>query len=715
MKWLGHLARPILRPRTVSGRAVPHRRAKVPTVPSVSHAVRAVLLAVVLALCTAAALCVPTALTRSSIHEGDTAQTTILAPRDISFIDVRATNVLRQQVARSVPPVYTASAAGQLQARTLLGALLDTASGMQFEHLGTSNLAMRITTLVRISQDSISSSLAGQVLKLSPRQLSYVKQIVDAALVRASGTVIRPADLPEARQHPAFPEAQQPGLVGTVATQLFADFLRPNRVVDSAASSRAQQMAASTISPVHLLFRKNQAIVRANDQITPDAYTALQLGGLTEPGLTWQDLAANLLIASIAAGLLHGYLISIKHPILVRPRRLLLLDAVFLATTAAAAMLLQGHGLVPYVFPAALLGMLITALLSAEVSIVATTLWAMLAGWYMGSSLEIAAYFLTTGLTGALLVRDVRRSSEFFLAAFWTSVVGLVTIIAFKLLSHGYDWLGLGTYTAAVLVSAALAAALTLGSLSALGRLFGVTTGINLLEISHPNHPLLRRLMQEAPGTFHHSMMIGTLAERAAEQIGADPLLVRIAAYFHDIGKLSRPSVFAENQIGIANVHESIEPRVSVDLIMQHVYEGVRLARQYHLPEVLEDGIWQHHGTTLVSFFYQQAVAMYGQETVPIEEYRYPGPKPQSREMAILMLADVVEAAVRASPGVDGNQMRAIIHRLGQERLQDGQFDECNLTLRDLAVIEESFATVLQGLSHPRVQYPAPVAAVSNG
>ena len=178
---------------------------------------------------------------------------------------------------------------------------------------------------------------------------------------------------------------------------------------------------------------------------------------------------------------------------------------------------------------------------------------------------------------------------------------------------------------------------------------------------------------------------------------------------------MSSPTTFAENQIGIANVHDSLEPRESVNRIMQHVYDGVRLAREHHLPEVLEDGIWQHHGTTLVSFFYQQAIAIYGQDAVQIEDYRYPGPKPQSREMAILMLADVVEAAVRASPGVDANQIRAIIHRLGQERLQDGQFDECNLTLRDLAVIEESFDTVLQGLSHPRVQYTAPVQAISNG
>lgn len=694
--------------------AVPRRRAKTPTSPSTAHVARAILFALLLALGTAAALSISAVVTRAPIREGDIAQSTILAPRDISFVDQHVTDTLRRQAMRSVPLQYMVSTAAQLQAQTLVDALLDTAAGMQTERQGSRDLQVRTATLVRISQDSVSNDVASSLLKLSPGQLSHVKQVVIGALVAAEHDAVTESGLTEARTRPTFPVSEQAGPLRTLAAQLFGDFLRPNRVVDAAASAHAQTLVASAIAPVLVVFHKDQPIVRVNDQISHETYMALQLAGLTLPALTWQDLAANCLIALLIAGLLHGYLISVKSPIMVRPRPILLLDIVFLTTTVGAVLLMDGHGLLPYVFPGALLGMLITTLLSADVSIVATVLWAVLAAWYMGSSLEVGTYFLAVGLTGALLVRDVRRSSEFFVAAFWTGVVGLVTIVAFELLNHGDDWLGIGTYAAAVLVSAALAAALTLGSLSALGRLFGVTTGLNLLEISHPNHPLLRRLMQEAPGTFHHSMMIGTLAERAAEQIGADPLLVRIAAYFHDIGKLSSPTSFAENQFGIANVHETLAPRESVDLIMQHIYEGVHLARQYHLPEVLEDGIWQHHGTTLVSFFYQQAVAMYGQDAVHMEDYRYPGPKPQSRENAILMLADVVEAAVRASPGVDANQIRAIIHRLGQERLQDGQFDECNLTLRDLAVIEESFATVLQGLSHPRVKYPAPVQAVSN-
>jgi putative nucleotidyltransferase with HDIG domain len=353
-------------------------------------------------------------------------------------------------------------------------------------------------------------------------------------------------------------------------------------------------------------------------------------------------------------------------------------------------------------------------LLSGELGIIATALWAILAGWYLGDSFELATYYLVCGMSGGLVIRTMRRSSEFFLAGFFSAGVGFACLMAFRLLDPGNDLLGISTYAASAALSGTLSAALILGSLSGLGRLFGVTTALHLLELSHPNHPLLRRLMQEAPGTYHHSMMIGNLAERAAEQIGADPLLVRVTAYFHDIGKLVRPSNFAENQAGLGNVHEDLDPEESVALIMEHIYEGVRLARQYHLPEVLEDGIWQHHGTNLVSFFYQQAVAVHGEENVKVEHFRYPGPRPQSREMAILMLADGVEAAVRASPGVDGDQIRAIIHRLTQARLGDGQLDECNLTLRDLAVIEESFAIVLQGLSHPRLQYPAPLPVAGN-
>jgi putative nucleotidyltransferase with HDIG domain len=200
--------------------------------------------------------------------------------------------------------------------------------------------------------------------------------------------------------------------------------------------------------------------------------------------------------------------------------------------------------------------------------------------------------------------------------------------------------------------------------------------------------------------------MIGNLAERAAEQIGADALVARVISYYHDIGKIQSPTYFAENQARIANIHDSLPPAESARVIRQHVLDGLRLARQYHLPKVIQDGIAEHHGLNLVGYFYHQAVEQYPDQPINILEYTYPGPKPQSKETAILMLADGVEAAVRSVDTSDPQALAQVIHKVIFDRLLDGQLDECGLSMRDLTLIEHSFATVLQGLSHPRIKYP---------
>jgi putative nucleotidyltransferase with HDIG domain len=715
MKRLGRYPATALRVAISIPRAVPRRRAALPAAPSTAHLIRAALLGVVLALCLTLALFLPPVISANRVDKGSVAPSTLLAPRDFSIVDETATAAARDRAASAVPLRFKSSVAAQQQALSLLTGLLDAVPGLQGLARDKGSFDKGVGTLTQLGQGTITPVLARELLGLTPTQLGSVRALTFDALTSAGQKEITPGQLAVARRAPSFASARPTALVRDIASQLFADFLEPNRLPDAAGTAQAGDAAAAAVPPVSVFYRHSQVIVRLGDVVSATQYAALKLVGLDDQEVSWSALAADLLISLVVVGLLHGYLVSIRSLILVRPRRILLLDTLFLGTTVASTFVLQGHGLLPFVFPTAMLSMLISILLDSDLSVVTTAVWAVLAGWYVGGSFEIATYYLVTGLTSALLVRSVRRSSDIFVAGFAASLVGMITILGFKLLNQGYDWLGLSTYVAGVLVSGGIAAALTIGSLSILGRVFGVTTALHLLELSHPNHPLLRRLMQEAPGTFHHSMMIGTLAERAAEQIGADPLLVRVVAYFHDIGKLVSPSSFAENQGGIANVHDQLEPKQSVEIILQHVYEGVRLARQYHLPEVLEDGVWQHHGTNLVSFFYQQAVAMYGQANTPIEDYRYPGPKPQSREMAILMLADGVEAAVRASPGIDGDQIRAITHRIAQDRLQDGQFDECNLTLRDLAVIQESFAIVLQGLSHPRLQYPAPVPAAVGG
>jgi hypothetical protein len=249
---------------------------------------------------------------------------------------------------------------------------------------------------------------------------------------------------------------------------------------------------------------------------------------------------------------------------------------------------------------------------------------------------------------------------------------------------------------------------------------FGLMTVFQLLELANPSQPLLRRLLVETPGTYHHSLMVGNLAERAAETIGADPLITRVAAYYHDVGKLANPAAFIENQAGGENIHDELEPEASAAILKQHVGDGIDIAYKARLPKALIAFIPQHHGTAVMSYFLakarDEAAAPFGgvgtdegrraAEAVDDHRYRHAGPKPQSREAALIMLADGVEASVRSLESRDEPAIRAMVHRIINERLSDGQFDECDLTLRDLNRIEDAFVQQLLGMYHQRVAYP---------
>ena len=249
-----------------------------------------------------------------------------------------------------------------------------------------------------------------------------------------------------------------------------------------------------------------------------------------------------------------------------------------------------------------------------------------------------------------------------------------------------------------------LAVSLAVAGFFLLGNLFGITTSVQLMELARPTHPLLHELQMKAPGTYHHSILISNMAEQAAQAIGADALLARVGAYYHDIGKILRPYFFTENQMDGVNVHERLDPKTSAQIIVSHVADGLELAKKYRLPRSIRDFIPEHHGTRLASFFYQQARER-GQE-VNEADFRYPGPKPQTREAAIMMLADGVEAAARADRPGSVEEIDQLVRKIIQKRVMEGQLDECDLTLRDLDRIRAAFVSILQGIYHPRIKYP---------
>jgi hypothetical protein len=323
------------------------------------------------------------------------------------------------------------------------------------------------------------------------------------------------------------------------------------------------------------------------------------------------------------------------------------------------------------------------------------------------------------GIAGIVGVRRGERLTVFLQAGVGVFVVQSLVVVTFALLGD-QDIRGILELIGAAAVSAGGSAVAAVGSFAVIGSVFGIVTSFQLLELANPSQPLLRRLLVETPGTYHHSLMVGNLAERAAEVIGADPLLTRVAAYYHDVGKIANPAFFIENQAGGDNVHDELDPEASAQMLKSHISEGIDLAYKAGLPKAIIAFIPQHHGTAVMGYFYgrarEQAAAPYGgletsegrkaADAVDVRRFRHGGPKPQSREAAIIMLADSTEASVRSLATRDEASIRAMVARIIEDRIADDQFDECDLTLRDIERIREAFVAQLLGMYHQRVAYP---------
>jgi hypothetical protein len=363
--------------------------------------------------------------------------------------------------------------------------------------------------------------------------------------------------------------------------------------------------------------------------------------------------------------------------------------------------------------------MLVAILLDGGLATLVMVVIALLGGAMNGNSLELMAYSLVGGLAGIIAIRRGDRLQVFLQAGLAVACANVLVVSTFALLGL-HDTRGLVELIGASFASAAGAAVAAVGSFAVLGNLFGILTVFQLLELANPSQPLLRRLLVETPGTYHHSLMVGNLAERAAEAIGADALLTRVAAYYHDVGKLANPLAFIENQAGGENIHDQLDPEVSAQVLTQHVADGIDIAYKHKLPKSLIAFIPQHHGTAIMSYFYARAkgnaaLPFGGPETpdgaraaaaVDARMFRHAGPKPQSREAALIMLADGVEASVRSLESRDEPAIRAMVSRIIDERLNDGQFDECDLTLRDIERIKDAFVGQLLGMYHQRIAYP---------
>jgi putative nucleotidyltransferase with HDIG domain len=644
---------------------------------------------------------------RYALNEGDVSPYDIKSPTKVTYVSQIRTQAARTRAAAAVPDVYrpvpNADALAQDRATTGLGEVT------QIRGDGEPS-ANQVTQLTQLHDVSLTPEVAGDILAMDDLQWSNTITATLRILDRTMRTQIPPDQLSTVKTDLAY--QLDPSLTdrqATVTLALVRSFLGPTEVVDEQATAAARAQAADAIQPVQVTIEAGETIVRNGDIVTAGDVEMLDAAGLRNPTIQWSQIAAMGLVSAALSLLLCAYLYRFYPQTARSPRRLLLLGTLLIAAPLAAKLTIPGRVLYAYLFPIAAVPMLIAILLDAQLGLVVTMIQAVSIGLVVNNGMEPVVAGLVAGGLGALCVYRIERINVFTLAAVVVAAGNLVVIAAFSLAASSLDLNQLVLYAGLALVSGALSAALTLGTVSFLGHLFDIATTMNLLELAHPSQPLFRRLLTEAPGTYHHSVVVANLAERAAAAVGADTLLSRIGGYYHDIGKLTRPYAFVENQVGVENVHDRLDPYTSARIILDHVPDGLHLAAKYGLPARVQDLIAQHHGTTAVQFFYRLASKEAGQP-VDLAAFQYAGPRPQSREAGIMMLADSVEAAVRANRDHAPENIAAIVDMIVRERIDGGQLDECALTLSDLQKIRTAFLSVLQGIFHPRVEYPPEVA-----
>ncbi len=476
----------------------------------------------------------------------------------------------------------------------------------------------------------------------------------------------------------------------------------PNLVIDTERLESVKRDASQAVTPVMVL--QGEIVVRKGDVITREKLQILKDLGLSKRTANYGRMLGVSSVVLILLALIGVFLWQYEREIIEDEGLLALLGLIVIIVVFIIKVLSlipwQGTG---YLMPIAFGAMLITLLLDSRLAILITVALAVIVGLVTGGELKYVAVALIGGVASILSLGKVTQRSDVTRVGFIVGAANFVTMMAFALINDDM-FLVKNSYLG--LINGIISAIFTIGFLPYLENLFGITSSIKLLELSNPNQPLLRRLLLEAPGTYHHSIIVGNLAEAAAEAVNADGLLARVGAAYHDVGKVRRPYFFVENQLGGDNPHDRISPSLSTLIITSHVKEGVELAKQYRLPAMLTDFIKQHHGSDLVKFFYHKALEADKDGSIDETDYRYPGPKPQTKETAIVMLADAVEAAVRALPRPTPGRIEGLVRKIIKSRLNDGQLDESDLTLRDLDKVADAFVQVLSGIYHNRIEYP---------
>ncbi|MEK5038883.1 HD family phosphohydrolase [Sporosarcina sp. FSL K6-3457] len=564
---------------------------------------------------------------------------------------------------------------------------------------------------LRLSDDAISALLAQKI-----EVLEGIQHVLSTTIGEELSKPIRKEDLSTIR----YEVERKIRLVDTIPPSNLQTILTLGRLlvvetetINIEATEAGIEQARAAVEPTRIL--QGQVIVREGQMIDRDIYRQLELTGLLTNQSTVKPFAGLGLFVLFVSTIIFMHFNTWKENNSVKKKALVIVLSVFLLLVILMKLIAliddDFNVLLAFLFPTALAPMLVKLLTNERLAIMTTIITAATAGVMLQEGfasiiqMEVALYIVFGGIVSLYLLGDGGKRSSILRAS-----AGVVTsnmlFIAFYLLmtQSSYDLSELAFYLIAAIASGILSGALTIGLMPFFESAFGLLSDMRLIELSNPNHPLLKKVLIETPGTYHHSVMVANLADAACEAIGANGLLARVGSYYHDIGKTIRPGFFIENQHPGQNPHDALPPEKSRDIIIAHAEDGAKLLEKHKMPREIIDIARQHHGTSTLKFFYVKAKES-GKDVVEAE-FRYPGPKPQTKEIAIISIADSVEAAVRSMKEPTPQKVAGLVRAIVNDRLNDGQFDECDLSMKELKKAEKVICETLNGTFHNRIEYP---------
>ncbi len=659
---------------------------------------------------TMAALMIPFLTTQidSQISAGEVASREFVAPRSLTYTSDILTEAQREAAATAIAAIYsppdTSIARSQLEN---LRATLTYINSVRADSFAT--IEQKLADLAALEDIDLNQETAQRILELSDARWQAVQQEAIVVLEQVMRATIREDRLDSARASvPTLVSLSLPEDQAAIVSELVIGFVAPNSLYSEILTETAKQQARESVAPVERSFVQGQTLLQRGQIISETDIEALEQYDLVRPQTRWQDLvsAAALAVMTLVYFLIY---LSRNSNLAQDLRGLAVIIILFIIFLVGGRFAVTSQSIIPFIYPLAAFSLVIASLFGTKPALVFTLPLCILYAYDTPNALELTLYNLVGSYSGVFALGAARRMTAFFWAAAMIAFSETMVILAIRISQPNVDLINIAALIGIALVNGIASSSLTVLLQYILAQIMGMTTALQLMEFSRPDHPLLQFILRNAPGTYQHSLQVANLAEQAAEIIGADALLTRVGAIYHDAGKALNPHFFIENQLpGSQNPHDSLDPVTSAQTIIRHVPDGLELARKHRLPRRIQEFIAEHHGTMKTRYQYAKAVeAADGDESLIDESlFTYPGPRPKSRETAILMLADGSEARIRAERPDDVNELRRVIKSVIEHRLSSGQLDETDLTLRDLDELIDSFTTTLQGIYHPRLEYP---------